>query len=207
MSTVNVDSEAFVRAVSSSVKMRAVLQAEAEKIAQKAKQLAASEVGSVTGGYANSFKATTTTADSIYNAYRGYEKRRGRKGEFSPLIEGRFAEGAYRGVVGVAYAKYLPALFIEVGSYDRPGKYILTRAASDGNSVVGVAGATRRKPKFKASPTTRSQRYRNTRDARAFEKRVSAAGGRVPKQYVQRRLRKGGQITESDFKNLTKRKR
>lgn len=204
MSTVKVDERAFIQAVASSVKMKVVLQAEAEKIAQKAKQLAASEVGSVTGGYANSFKATTTTADALYNAYKGYEKKRGRRGEFSPLIEGRFAQGAYRGVVGVAYAKYLPALFIEVGAYDRPGKYILTRAASDGNSVVGVAGAARRKAKFKASPTTRTQRYRNTRDARAFEKRVSASGGRVPKQYAQRRLRKGGKITESDFKKLTK---
>jgi hypothetical protein len=202
--TVKVDPSVLVKAVSRSTQMRAVLLAEAENIATAANQLAATEVGQVTGGYAGSFKATVTTADAVFQAYNNYERRRGRKGSFSPIIEGRFAEGAYRGVVGVAYANYLPALFIEVGAYNRPGKYILTRAATEGRANLGSVAA--KAGKWKASATTRTQRYRNLKEARAFESQVTAAGGRVPKQFVQRRRRSGGTITNADFKKLTRKR-
>jgi hypothetical protein len=202
--TVKVDSSVMLQAIARSTQMSAVLLVEAQKIATAANQLAATEVGQVTGGYAGSFKATVTSADAVFQAYNSYDRRKGRKGSFSPIIEGRFGDNAYRGSVGIAYAKYLPALFIEVGAYNKPGKYILTRAATDGRANLGSVAA--KAGKWKANATTRTQRYRNTRDARAFESSVTAAGGTVPKQYVQRRKRSGGSVTQSDFNKLTRKR-
>lgn len=194
----------LLKQLSRSTAMAAALQAEAEAVAKRATQIAQTEVGQRTGQYAASFGATTTTAEQIANAYKKYERKRQRRGSFSPLIEGRFEEGAYTGVVGVAYSNSWRSIFVEVGSYGKPGKYVLTRAATEGRSVLGSVAKGNRKGPWKSSATTRSQRRQNLATKQSFEAQASSLGIKVPKNYSSRAIRRTGELGSKNLATLAK---
>lgn len=194
---VTVDTEALLAAVARSTGMAAALEETSARIAGRAKQIASVEANA-TGTYASKFVHGVVPAAMLRAGFRGKSRsvggqrgrQRRRSGAFSDAIE-----GTYNGAVGVVGSTSFLGWFIEFGTYNRPGKSILQRAATEttGGAITGTAGFTGSKlGNYKAAAKRSGGRARSDRKAEAaFRAEAAQRGVNVSKSYF-RNLRKTG---------------
>ena len=205
--TVTIDTDAMYAILSASTRMQAALEDKAKEIANKASAIARVEVYN-TGFYSSSFVAGSMSSKELRFLFRGANsttaaRSRGRRrraaGKFSEAIE-----GDYKGAVGVVGSRAKTAIFHEYGTYARPGKFVLTRAAleSGGSLASGDLKPGTISSNWKRSPKITS---RQRRDEQAFRRSMAASGTNLSNRTIRNARKSGKALSPSSFTKTKRR--